>query len=241
MYFAAAEDEVRSVERLIALSDLLIVKKSGGHSMLFPILFDLLSCSVYKNDTTLVIINSDCDYLLGPGADGALFHVLDGVQSLTFSGEVPRVSFIIQFDDDDFHNGELILTFSDVRVTFACDDIIRFRISCLNATNTQFFSTKHMEVAYTSANASNLDYYSFASGFGPEGVFYRYLVADSRVRPNLEVAMGTDASSATLDDEGFTILTSQTVTSFLDSKGFNFVLKFLNDQPLAVNTLRSLT
>jgi hypothetical protein len=76
------------------------------------------------------------------------------------------------------------------------------------------------------------DYSSFASAFGPAGIFYQYMTVQSQHYPRVEVLMPDGIRTLILSDDSFTVVSDSPVT-YLDANGF-FVLTFPKDGELTV-------
>jgi hypothetical protein len=203
--------------------------------MLFLLLRSALS--TFINDTTIVQITGDnASYELGPGANGVILNLRDGTPILTITAPGPRVAFTLRFDDDDYRATEVSFSFSNVDVTFACDDQIRFKAGELSATNTRFYSTKSMIVEYTGLSDSVMDLSSLENAFGIQGIFSLYLNCTATFRPKIYVPCSNSTLSLTLNTDSFTVTTFSANYSVFDTKTLDIVLQFSDDQEAIVNT-----
>lgn len=131
-----------------------------------------ISSANYVNDTTPITINKngESNYEIDVGAEGVVFTLVT-TKMLSFKGvqsdKSKLINIILNFHDDDYHNTAFSLTTENVRITFACDDPIKFSLTSLTSVNTDFSSEKPIYANITTNSDLTFDYTSFVNGFGP--------------------------------------------------------------------------
>lgn len=183
---------------------------------------------------------SEMVYVFESGAEeGVTLNLKDGCRMLTFKREttLSTPSFTLRFDDDDYTGGLLDLTFDGVHVTFDCEDEIRFSVSRMTATNTEFSSTKAMVATYESVLDLQFDLPSFISGFGSGGVLFNYLVSTTVTHPKVKAVMDHTVEYVKFVHDKFYLIT-QTGQKYIfdDDKNFSFVLVFNDDEAIQCQT-----
>lgn len=165
------------------------------------------------NDTTPITINKrgELNYEIDVGADGVEFTLVT-ISQLSFKGiqndKSKLINIILNFHDDDYHNTPFSLTTENVRITFACDDPIKFSLNSLVSHNTDFSSTKPIYANVTSSQDIEFDYTSFVNGFGAGCTLSGSKIGDglySEFNSELQVQLPDTVKEITFSETSFKV------------------------------------